>query len=72
MMLETKVQLKLDYEEKRALREAQAIIGQIYDLCEEAEASENFTHETDEIYKAANNAYSDIGTILGYIPEDYT
>lgn len=72
MMLETKVVLKLDYEEKCALKKAQTIIGQIYDLCEEAEASENFTHETDEIYKAANNTYSDIGTILGYIPEDYT
>lgn len=72
MMLETKVQLKLDVEEKRILREAQAILGQIYDLCEEAEAAENFTHETDEIYRAANDGYSNLGTILGYIPEDYT
>lgn len=72
MMLETKIALKLEYEGKRILREAQAVIGQIYDLCEEAEASENFTHEIDEIYRAANDAYSNIGTILGYIPEDYT
>lgn len=72
MMLKTKVMLELNYEERRILKEAQAILGQIYDLCDKAVVPENLIRETNEIYWWANDAYYDIEAILGYIPEDYT